>query len=87
MGKLKNLGISATEDDFFTSTDATIMYLNPRKYKKIYAFGTKSFKEQLSNAGLNITDKLEEDIDCLLIGFDTELTFRKLEDACRLRVP
>ncbi|HAL63600.1 MAG TPA: haloacid dehalogenase [Clostridiales bacterium] len=82
--KLEKLGISATPNDFFTSTDATIMYLNCKNFKKIYAFGTKSFKEQLSNAGFNITDKLEEGIDCLLIGFDTELTFQKLEDACKI---
>ena len=31
-----------------------------------------------------ITDKLEEGIDCLCMGFDTELTFKKLEDACIL---
>ena len=82
--KLKSLGIDTTEDDFFTSTDATIMYLKPKKHKKIYVFGTKSFKEQLLKAGLNITDRLEEGIDCLLMGFDTELTFQKLEDACKI---
>lgn len=27
---------------------------------------------------------LEEEIDCLCMGFDTELTFQKLEDACIL---
>ena len=31
-----------------------------------------------------MTDRLSDEIDCLLIGFDTELTFRKLEDACIL---
>ena len=82
--KLEKLGISATENDFFTSTDATIMYLKPKNFKKIYAFGTTSFKEQLLKAGLNITDRLEEGIDCLLMGFDTELTFQKLEDACKI---
>ncbi|MBQ8303648.1 MAG: HAD-IIA family hydrolase [Clostridia bacterium] len=82
--KLKNLGIAATEDDFLTSTDATIVYLKPKNYKKIYAFGTVSFKEQLKSAKLPITDNLEDDIDCLLLGFDTELTFKKLEDACIL---
>ncbi len=82
--KLKNLGIAATEDDFLTSTDATIVYLKPKNYKKIYAFGTASFKEQLKSAKLPITDNLEDDIDCLLLGFDTELTFKKLEDACIL---
>jgi HAD superfamily hydrolase (TIGR01450 family) len=54
--KLKNLGIAATEDDFLTSTDATIVYLKPKNYKKIYAFGTASFKEQLRAANLPITD-------------------------------
>jgi len=79
--KLKSLGILSSADDFLTSTDATIVYLKPKNYKKIYAFGTTSFKEQLKNASLPITDVLEDDIDCLLMGFETELTFKKLEDA------
>ena len=41
-------------------------------------------KKQLLDARFNITDKLEYDIDCLCMGFDTELTFKKLEDACIL---
>ena len=82
--KLGKLGIAACADDFFTSTDATILSLKRQSHHKIYAFGTASFKEQLRSAGLPITDKLEDDIDCLLCGFDTELTFKKLEDACIL---
>ena len=82
--KLSGLGIAATAEDFLTSTDATIVHLKPKNYKKIYALGTASFKEQLKDAGLPITDRLEDDIDCLLLGFDTELTFKKLEDACIL---
>lgn len=82
--KLDSLGIKSTCDDFLTSTNATVLYLNKKNYKKIYAFGTVSFKEQLRNADLPITDKLEDDIDCLCMGFDTELTFQKLEDACIL---
>lgn len=82
--KLASLGISSTADDFFTSTDATVIHLNKRNYKKIYALGTTSFKEQLRKANLPITDVLEDDIDCLCMGFDTELTFKKLEDACIL---
>ncbi len=82
--KLASLGIESTADDFFTSTNATIIYLDSHSYKKIYALGTNSFKEQLRNASLPITDVLEDDIDCLLMGFDTELTFKKLEDACIL---
>ncbi|MBR6728593.1 MAG: HAD-IIA family hydrolase [Clostridia bacterium] len=82
--KLASLGITATEEDFFTSTNATVSYLQGKSYKKIYAFGTHSFKEQLRAAEFPITDRLEEGIDCLCMGFDTELTFQKLEDACIL---
>ena len=82
--KLASLGIKSQKDDFFTSTDATIVDLEKRNYHKIYAFGTDSFKEQLSGAGLPITDKLEDDIDCLCMGYDTSLNYQKLEDACIL---
>ncbi|MBR3934604.1 MAG: HAD-IIA family hydrolase [Clostridia bacterium] len=82
--KLKMLGIDSTADDFLTSTDATALYLKKKNYNKIYASGTASFRQQLTSSGLNITDKLEDDIDCLCMGNDTELNFQKLEDACIL---
>lgn len=82
--KLKRLGIESTADDFLTSVDATILYLKEKAYKKIYAFGTKSFIKQLKDAGLNITTEREEGIECLCLSNDTELTFKKLEDACIL---
>ncbi len=82
--KLGRMGIEATVEDFVTSVNATIPVLERSNYKKIYAFGTESFKKQLCEASLPITDKLEDDIDCLCMGFDTELTFSKLEDACIL---
>ncbi len=84
--KFGKLGIKAEEKDFFSSTEATILYLikNGYKDKRIYAFGTASFKKQLADAGLDITDKYEKGIDVLLCGFDTELTFKKLDDASRL---
>lgn len=82
--KLASLGIHSTKEDFLTSTNATITHLKKINHKKIYAFGTESFRKQLSDANLPITTKLEDDIDCLCMGFDTELTFQKLEDACIL---
>ena len=43
-----------------------------------------ALNRKLREAGIAVTDKLEDGIDCLLIAFDTELTFQKLEDACIL---
>ena len=83
--KLGKLGIETTAEDFLTSVNALIADLKGRDpYRLCYAFGTESFRQQLREAGINITDKLEDGIDCLLIAFDTELNFQKLEDACIL---
>ena len=87
--KMARLGIETCEDEFLTSVDALIVHLNMNygQYaggRKIYIMGTSSFKEQMAGAGFNITDRLEDDIEMLIIGFDRELTFGKLEDACIL---
>lgn len=85
VAKLKRIGIDATEDDFLTSTDATILYLNTNfPGKKFYSMGTKSFTAQLRDAGVSVTTELEDDIFGLVISNDTELTFKKLDDACIL---
>ena len=83
--KLQRIGIKATSEDFLTSTDATVLYLNSHhKGKKFYAMGTRSFVEQLKNSGVNATTELEDDIEGLVISNDQELTFKKLDDACIL---
>lgn len=83
--KMHRLGIDTSADDYLTSTDALIADL--RRYdpsRKYYAFGTASFRRQLQDAGYCVTDRLCDDLDALLCGFDTELTFQKLDDACIL---
>ena len=85
--KLEALGIPACEDDFLTSTDATILYLqNKFPGRKFYALGTKSFVEQLVNAGIDVVTDVEEEIFGLVISNDQELSFKKLEDACKLLI-
>lgn len=86
VGKMERLGIEATAEDFLTSVDALIIYLRSHGYagKRLYAFGTQSFCRQLKQAGFSLTTQLEEGIDALVCGFDTELSFQKLEDACIL---
>lgn len=82
--KLGKLGIDATEEDFLTSAQATAFYL--QKYhpgKKLYVCGTNSLKKELENQGFQITQDLSQ-TECVVMGFDTELTFQKLEDVCRL---
>lgn len=84
--KLRRLGIAATAEDFLTSVDALIADLTARGWrnKLVYAFGTTSFQQQLAQAGFRLTERPEPEVEALVCGFDTELTFQKLEDACIL---
>ncbi len=83
--KLESMGIQAQKKDFTTSAQATALYLlQTHKNDLIYVFGTQALKDEFNLYGLNITDKLCDEIKCLVMGFDTELCFQKLEDACIL---
>ncbi len=85
VSKLTRLGIPAKEEDFLTSTDATILYLqNNFPGRKFYAMGTESFVKQLREAGIDVVTDIEDGIFGLVISNDQELTFKKLEDASKL---
>lgn len=82
--KLGRLGIEAEAADFVTSADATVERLSDRKQGKLYVMGTESLKAQLRQCGFDITEEADEDVETVLCGFDRELTYKKLEDVCRL---
>ena len=83
--RLTRLGVAAEPEDFLTSVDALIAHLRGRgmEARRFYVCGTESMKSQLRAAGFAVASS-REDADALLMGFDTELTFQKLEDACIL---
>lgn len=84
--KMNRLGIPAGPEDFVTSVDATIRYLRRRfgPSDLYYVCGTESFKKQLRDSGFRLAEIPEASVTAVICGFDTELTFRKLEDACIL---
>ena len=87
--KMTRLGVPAAAEDFLTSVDALIVFLERTygaavKKKKMYVVGTRSFCAQLAAAGFLLTETPDDDTEILILGFDRELTYRKLEDACRL---
>lgn len=84
--KIKKLGITeVSEDNFFTSTQATIMLFKERFGDAlIYAQGTRSFIRELKDGGLNVTDKYDESAVAVLVGFDNELTMEKLTTTCKM---
>ena len=84
--KMRRLGIDAGPEDFLTSADAAIHYLKRIRSPEdvYYICGTESLKGQLRSAGIRVAEAPGASVTALLCGFDTELTFQKLEDACIL---
>jgi HAD superfamily hydrolase (TIGR01457 family) len=84
IAKMARLGIETTAEDFLTSADAAILYLRKTGPQlRYYVCGTESLKRQLRAAGLLVAGGTE-DADAVLLGYDTELTYQKLENCCIL---
>ena len=67
-----------------TSSQATAYYL--KKYhagKTLYVCGTRSLKQELEGEGFCVLDDISK-TECIVMGFDTELTFQKLHDVSYL---
>ena len=82
--KLEKLGIRAQRDDFITSSQATAYYLKKHHSgKTLYVCGTESFKKELRLEGFYVSEDISQ-TQCIVMGFDTELTFQKLRDVSYL---
>lgn len=82
----QSFGIATDFSNFITSSFATVQYLK-RNYdgKLIYVMGTKSLMRELKKNKIRITtDYLDPEIACVLVSYDNELTYEKLQDTCHI---
>lgn len=84
--KMRRLGVPAERRDFLTVVEATVHYLHKNRGSAdvYYVLGTGSFRHQLAEAGFALREGPADDVTAVLAGFDTELTYQKIENACRL---
>ena len=81
---LREKGIRAAREDFVTSSQATAYYLHKyQRGKRLYVCGTESLIRELEMEGFDVVYTPEK-AQCVVMGFDTELTFKKLKDICWL---
>ena len=79
--KLSCLGFEPSKDEILTSGNVTIQFLlRHRAGKSCYLVGTEELEEQFTRSGIN----LSEDAPIVVTSFDTTLTYKKLDTACRL---
>jgi NagD protein len=78
---LREIGIAATGDQLFTSTQATIVYLREEQphIKRLFVLGTSSMCAEFSGAGfLLVPDNPDAEPDAVVVGYDTTLTYPRL---------
>lgn len=81
VNRLTKLGLSTEVSQIVLSTDALIKFLKENGVKKVFVVGTKSFKKMIIDADIDICSFNPEFV---VLGYDTELDYSKLVDACRL---
>ena len=82
--KLTRLGFSPKSDEILTAGDVTVQFLLRRRAEKsVYLLGTPELTQQFLDAGVPLVDEVAEHADIVVTSFDTTLTYKKLEAACR----
>ena len=81
--RLRQLGFPCTEEQVYTSGMATAAWLK-KTYpdKAVFPVGTVRFLMELADYGITFT---EEEPAAVVVGFDRELTYAKLEKAVHFR--
>ncbi len=82
--KVRKMGIKADRENFFTSAQAAVMIFEEKfPNRLVYCQGTKSFIKELKKSGMRVTQKYTSRAEAVLVGFDPELTGKKLENTCK----
>ncbi len=80
--KLHSMGLEVSVEWILTSGEATASLLASRvEGARIYLVGTPSLHVEFIDYGFEIAD---DDPDCVVLGFDTTLTYEKLSRLCSL---
>lgn len=83
INKLSKMGFEPSADEILSSADVTINFLkNHRNGKKVYLVGTPELHKMFSDCGISMASD-DGEADIVVSSFDTTLTYRKLECACR----
>src|SRR6478736_1970955 len=79
--QLQGLGIPTSPTELYTSTEATISFLQSKhsNVRRLFVLGTPSLRAEMAEAGFVMTmDDANDEPDAVVVGFDTSLAFDRL---------
>lgn len=83
MERLASMGCPVRRDQIMTSGDVTITYLKETyEGRTIYLVGTPDLEESFEQEGILLWREGDPRPDIVVVGFDTTLTYEKLNRAC-----
>src|SRR5690606_37929368 len=78
LSHLREMGVTASADELYTSAQATIDCLRRRfpEIRKLFILGTPSMRAEFREAGFVLTaDDPHDEPDAVVVGFDLTLTY------------
>jgi HAD superfamily hydrolase (TIGR01458 family) len=78
--KLNRAGYTFTADDVLTCTAAAVTRLRQRNASRCLVLGVSGLRRFFADEGFLVTE--EEDVDAVVVGMDTDLTYERLRLAC-----
>ena len=86
VARLNRLGFAGvTLDKILTSGHVMIHYLKTHfDAPKVFLCGTPALESQFKEAGITLLPAETESCDAVVIGFDTTMDYKKMDNACRL---
>jgi HAD superfamily hydrolase (TIGR01457 family) len=82
--RLRSVGVDATLDEVVTSALATADLLSARHARRAFVVGGEGLRKALAEAGVEIVDTADGDVDTVVVGFDRGVTYDQLRDASLL---
>ncbi len=85
ISKLNQVGIEVDESHIITPYLSLLIYLSANNISQTYLLGNNKFSELLIQKSSGISfDNNAKDCQAVIVAFDNELTYQKLEQACLL---
>ncbi|NLD91798.1 MAG: HAD-IIA family hydrolase [Fibrobacter sp.] len=85
VNKIKAFGFPVTDHMILTSGFAAGAYIKEHYPAdcSVYIAGTEALRNEFRTMGFTICEESSQQADCVLVGFDTELTYAKLRACCK----